>query len=51
LADAECKVAAAEAYLEEVKAKPGTPHGAIWWLERELAEQKKYLPSSKGGRK
>ncbi|ELR19658.1 TolAlike protein [Acanthamoeba castellanii str. Neff] len=49
LADASRKVEEAEAYLAEVKAKPGSPHGAIWWMERELAEQKKYLPSSKGG--
>jgi len=39
----------AEAYLATVKAKPGTPHGAIWWLERELAEQKSFLPERKGG--
>jgi len=43
------KVEEAEAYLAEVKAKPGSPLGAIWWMEKELAEQKKYLPSSKGG--
>jgi hypothetical protein len=43
------RVAEAEAYLAEVKAKPGSPHGAIWWMERELNERKKYLPSSKGG--
>jgi multidrug resistance efflux pump len=43
------KVAEAEAYLAEVKAKPGSSHGAIWWMEKELEEQKKYLPSSKGG--
>jgi len=42
-------VAEAEAYLEEVKKKPGSPRGAIWWLERELHEQKKFLPTSKGG--
>ncbi|KAL6080410.1 putative TolA protein [Balamuthia mandrillaris] len=43
------RVEEAEEYLREVKAKPGTPHGAIWWLERELEEQKAYLPASKGG--
>jgi len=43
------RVAEAEAYLAEVKAKPGTPHGAIWWLERELHERKQYLPERKGG--
>jgi myosin heavy subunit len=49
LEDARRKVAEAEAYMEEVKRKPGTPHGAIWWLQRELHEQKKFLPTSKGG--
>jgi len=49
LDDARHKVAEAEAYLEEVKAKPGSPLGAIWWMEKELDEQKKYLPASKGG--
>jgi len=43
------RVEEAEAYLEEVKKKPGTPHGSIWWLERELEEQKKFLPERKGG--
>jgi len=43
------RVDEAEAYLAEVKAKPGTPHGAIWWLEEELKEQKSYLPERKGG--
>lgn len=49
LAEASNRVDEAEAYLNEVKAKPGSPHGAIWWIERELQEQKKYLPTSKGG--
>lgn len=49
LDEASAKVQEAEAYLEEVKNKPGTPHGAIWWIERELHEQKQYLPSSRGG--
>jgi len=43
------RVAEAEAYLQEVKARPGSPHGAIWWMQRELNERKKYLPASKGG--
>eukprot|EP00339_Tiarina_fusa_P023389 CAMPEP_0117025666 /NCGR_PEP_ID=MMETSP0472-20121206/18939_1 /TAXON_ID=693140 ORGANISM="Tiarina fusus, Strain LIS" /NCGR_SAMPLE_ID=MMETSP0472 /ASSEMBLY_ACC=CAM_ASM_000603 /LENGTH=362 /DNA_ID=CAMNT_0004732449 /DNA_START=8 /DNA_END=1096 /DNA_ORIENTATION=+ len=49
LAEAESKLKEAEAYLEEVKAKPGCAHGALWWIERELHEQKAYLPESKGG--
>jgi len=49
LDDAQKRVAETEAYVEEVKRKPGTPHGGIWWLERELHEQKSYLPERKGG--
>eukprot|EP01088_Endostelium_zonatum_P019176 TRINITY_DN648_c0_g2_i3.p1 TRINITY_DN648_c0_g2~~TRINITY_DN648_c0_g2_i3.p1 ORF type:complete len:244 (-),score=77.79 TRINITY_DN648_c0_g2_i3:47-736(-) len=43
------KLAEAEAYLEEVKSRPGSAAGALWWIERELHEAKKYLPKSKGG--
>jgi len=43
------QVAEAEAYLEEVAANAGSGQGALWWIERELHEQKKYLPESKGG--
>jgi len=43
------KVEEAEQFLEEVKKKPGTPHGAIWWIERQLHEQKSYLPERLGG--
>jgi DNA repair exonuclease SbcCD ATPase subunit len=43
------KVNEAEAFLQEVKRKPGQAQGAIWWLERELYEQRKYLPASRGG--
>jgi len=41
----------AEDYLDEIKKRPGSPHGAIWWMERELFEKKSYLPESKGGLK
>jgi len=43
------KVQEAEDFMEMVKRKPGTPHGAIWWLERQLQEQKSFLPERKGG--
>lgn len=43
------KVKEAEAYLQEVKSKPGSAQGALWWIDRELYEQKKYMPVSKGG--
>jgi hypothetical protein len=49
LDDAQRKVEAAEAYLHEVKSKPGNPYGAIWWMERELADKKSFLPERKGG--
>jgi hypothetical protein len=39
----------AEAYLNEVKSRPGKAAGAIWWMERELFEKKKFMPTSKGG--
>jgi len=47
LEDARNKVAEAEAYLQEVKAR--IPHGSGWWMERILAEKKKYLPQRKQG--
>jgi len=46
---AEAALAEAEAYLIEVKSRPGSPEGRIWWMQRQVAEQRKYLPSSKGG--
>ncbi len=38
----------AEDYLEEVRKKPGQAFGQLWWIDRELYEQKKYLPTAKG---
>jgi len=40
---------AAEAFLAEVRSRPGQAYGALFWLDRELHEQRKYLPVSKGG--
>jgi len=37
----------AEAYLEELKKNPANPYGSLWWMERELKEAQKYLPSKK----
>jgi len=37
----------AEAFLNEIKKKPGQAYGALWWIDRELQEQRKYLPSNK----
>jgi len=30
--------------LEAIKKKGGVAHGAIWWMERDLKEMKKYMP-------
>jgi len=46
---ASAKVDEAQAYLDEIKNQPGQPYGSIWWVDRELHEQKKYLPTSRGG--
>jgi len=46
----EAKAAAGRAFqaaqdaLDALTAKGGTPHGAIWWMNRELAEKKKFMP-------
>jgi len=37
----------AEDFLEEVRKKPGQPYGALWWIDRELQESKRYLPKRK----
>ena len=46
---AQAAVAEAEAFLEEIKAQPGASQGALWWMDRELHEKKKYMPMRKGG--
>jgi len=43
------KVDEAEDFLRFVKSKPGKASGAIWWMERELYEKKKFMPERKGG--
>jgi len=38
----------AEKFLEEIKSKfSGSSEGSLWWMDRELAEAKRYLPKSK----
>jgi len=45
--DGQKAMEAAEKYLEEQKAKgTGKTEGTFWWLDRELAEKKKYMPKS-----
>lgn len=46
-AETEKVVAETEALLDELKNQPANPYGAIWWMERELAEAQKYLPKKK----
>jgi len=46
---AEAAFKEAEAYLDEISKKGGSPKGSIFWLNRQLHEQKKYQPTSKGG--
>jgi len=37
-------VAEAEAVLQELKSRKGTPHGRIWWMERTMKENQKFMP-------
>jgi hypothetical protein len=46
---AQASVREAEAYLQELLSNPGSGHGALWWIDRELTEKKKFMPVSKGG--
>jgi len=48
---AEEKLGEAERYLDEVKSRPGSAQGTLWWIDRELHEAKAYMPTSKGGYK
>jgi len=45
--ETEAKFAEALAFLEEMKKKAGAPQGALWWLQREVTEQRKYMPKSR----
>lgn len=47
VAESEKQAEEAEVLLEHLKSQPANPFGAIWWLERELAEAQKFLPSRK----
>jgi len=44
---ARAKLKEAQDYLNELKSKPGQPYGSIWWMDRQLAEKRKYLPGYK----
>jgi len=47
--DARKKLKEAEEYLEMLRKQPGAQYGALWWIDRELAEKRKYLPQRKQG--
>jgi DNA repair exonuclease SbcCD ATPase subunit len=43
------KLEEAERYFDEIRSKPGSAHGSLWWMDRELHEVRAYLPEKKGG--
>jgi len=45
--NAETKLQEALEFLQRAKASGGVARGAIWWMEREIIEKKKYLPASR----
>eukprot|EP00727_Mastigamoeba_balamuthi_P004358 m51a1_g13920 hypothetical protein (428) ;mRNA; r:813673-815143 len=45
--EAEARLQEAVDYLEKVKKMGGTAQGDIWWMQREITEKRKYMPSSK----
>jgi len=40
----------AEDYFHHVMSRSGVPHGQVWWLERELAEARKFMPTKTKGK-
>ncbi|KAH3765414.1 TolA protein [Pelomyxa schiedti] len=47
VAECEARFKEALAFLDEVKAKGGSPNGTIWWMQREIEEKKKFLPQKR----
>jgi len=46
--EAEAAFAAAQAQLDDLKKKgDGIAQGAVWWMDRELSERKKFMPRKK----
>jgi len=45
--DCEKRFKEAQEFLEEMKKKAGAPQGALWWMQREVTEARKYMPKSK----
>ncbi|KAH3762569.1 TolA protein [Pelomyxa schiedti] len=48
--EAERQLQAANDELERAKKLGGVANGDIWWLQREIAEKKKYLPKGRASR-
>jgi len=49
LENARKKFEEAEKYLNEVQNRGGSAKGALWWINQELEESRKYMPQKKGG--
>jgi DNA repair exonuclease SbcCD ATPase subunit len=49
LEEAQKRFAEADKYLAEVTSRSGSAQGALWWINKELQEAKKYIPQKKGG--
>jgi DNA repair exonuclease SbcCD ATPase subunit len=49
LNEAQKRFEEADAYLKEVSSRSGSAKGALWWIDRELQEARKYMPTKKGG--
>jgi len=47
LRDCEAKFDEAQQYLEEIRSRSGGGEGALWWIDRELKEARKYMPKRK----
>jgi len=45
--NAETKLQEALDFLQRAKQSGGVARGAIWWMEREITEKKKYLPAKR----
>jgi len=44
LRDCEAKFDECERQLEELRRRPGGGQGALWWINRELEEARKFMP-------
>jgi len=47
--EAQRQVQKAEDYLREVRSRPGSAQGALFWIQKGLEDAKKFMPERKGG--